>query len=71
MDKNLREFILNKEHRKLRHRLEIDLASDFCARGLNPADRMSERLEILSKEEKPVVFDGERIAFFAYGRKFA
>ena len=63
MDKKLKEFIMNKEHRTLRHHLSVDLATDFSSRGLSPKERMTERLELLCREERPVVLKGERIAF--------
>lgn len=63
MDKKLKEFIMNKEHRTLRHHLSVDLATDFSFRELSSKERMTERLELLCREERPVVLKGERIAF--------
>ena len=34
MDKGLKAFITNKEHRKLRRTLTVDWASEFSTRGL-------------------------------------
>ena len=63
MDKELKAFITNKEHRKLRRTLTVDWASEFSTRGLVPAARMAERFERMCQEERPVVFKGERIVF--------
>ena len=63
MDSQLKEFIINKQHRKLRRKITVDLARDFSARELSPKERMTERFELLCREERPVVFEGERIAF--------
>ena len=62
MDKWLKEYILNKEHRKLRRRVTVDLAGEYASKGLTPVERMIRRFEFMCKEESPVVFAGERIA---------
>ena len=63
MDNRMKELIMNKKHRALRKKLSKDLATDFCVHTLSPIERMTERFELLCKEEQPVVFEGERIAF--------
>ncbi|MBQ8685531.1 MAG: pyruvate formate-lyase [Clostridia bacterium] len=63
MDKKLKEFIIGKGHRTLRRRVAAELARDFSARGLSPAERTCERFEFMCREERPVVFEAERIAF--------
>ena len=59
----LKEYILDKKHRLLRKRLNVNLAEDFAKRGLTPAARMTERFEMLCKAERPVILEGEKIAF--------
>ena len=63
MDKNLKEFIINKKHRALRRKLSVELAEDFSRRALSPIQRMTERFALLCQEERPIVFENERIAF--------
>ena len=63
MKKELFDYILNKGHHAHRRRLDVDLASDFAARGKSPAERMSERFCLLLGEERPVILPGERIAY--------
>lgn len=60
---NLKNFILSKKHRDFRFDFCVDLAEDFSKKGLTPAERMTERFELLCKTERPVVFKDERIAF--------
>lgn len=40
MDKNLKEYIINKKHHALRRNVDRDLATEFSLRGLSPAQRM-------------------------------
>lgn len=63
MDKNLKEFIINKKHRALRRKLSVELAEDFSRRALSPIQRMTERFALLCQEERPIVFENEHIAF--------
>ncbi len=63
MNKELREYITAKKHRALRTETDVNLANDFCLRGLTPAERMTERFEFICKKERPIVFAEERIAF--------
>lgn len=59
----IKEFFLNKEHRKLRRKLNIDVAREYEALDLPHRERITRRFEYLCEQETPVVFDGEKIAF--------
>lgn len=63
MNKNLYNFILNKEHHQFRHEVEWDLANEYSQKGLTPIERMTDRLEKLTKEEKAVILEGQQIVF--------
>lgn len=63
MDSQLKSFILEKKHRALRRKIQMNLAEEFSLRALSPMERMTERFELLCNEERPVVFANERIAF--------
>lgn len=60
---DLKNFIIERKHRELRHDVKVDLAEKFKAAGLTPAERMTRRFEFMCGEERPVVFENERIAF--------
>lgn len=55
--------ILNKEHHKYRHRVDWDLAGEYAKAGLTPVERMADRFERISREEKPVILPDEKIVF--------
>lgn len=59
----LKEYIIGKKHRALRKELTVDLKTPFSKLGLTPEERMTRRFELVCKEETPVVFEGEKIAF--------
>lgn len=63
MDNKFFEFILNREHRKFRHRVDWNLADVYAEKGLRPIERMTDRFSKLCEEEKPIIFDGEQIVF--------
>ena len=63
MNKNLYNFILNKEHHKFRHSVSWDLANEYNKKGLSPIERMTDRFEKLTKEEAPVILEGQKIVF--------
>lgn len=63
MNKQVKEFILSKNYRQLRRKVNVDLASDFSLCRLSPVERMTERFEFMCKEERPVVLVGEKITF--------
>ena len=58
MDKNLYEFVLNKEHHK--YRKEIEITFD---KNMTPIERMTYRFEQMAKAETPVILDNEQICF--------
>lgn len=60
---DLKNFIIERKHRALRREINVNLAEDFGAAGLTPAERMTRRFEFMCGEERPVVFENERIAF--------
>lgn len=60
---DLRQFLLNGEHRVLRHAVADDLAERYSAEGLSPHERMTRRFEYLAAEETPAFLEGEKIVF--------
>lgn len=58
-------FIHDQKHRAFRQPKTdpYALARDFAARNLSPLDRSIERHLYVIRNERPVVFEGERIAF--------
>ena len=58
MDKNLYNYILNKEHHKFRK--EISLEFD---KNMSQIERMTYRFEEMCKAETPVILEGEKIVF--------
>ncbi len=63
MNKNLYNFIVNKEHHKFRHTVDWDLGAEYSAKGLTPMERMADRFERIMSEEKPVILPDEKIVF--------
>ena len=63
MNKELYDFIINKEHHALRHTVDWNLGEEYKAKNLTPADRMADRFERLCTEEKPVILENEKICF--------
>ncbi len=61
--RELKRYIIHKKHRSIRRRLDVNLAEEYSALGLTPAERMTRRFELLCEEERAVVFEGESIAF--------
>ena len=59
----LKEYILTKQHRALRRRVEDDLPAIYSAECLSAEERMTRRFEYLCAHETPVVLPDERIAF--------
>ena len=59
----LYKTIVEKEHHKYRHAVDWDLASEYAKRGLTPIERMADRFERVSREEKPVILPDEQIVF--------
>ncbi len=63
MNKFFYDFILNKKHHKFRHNVSWNLAEEYSAKKLTPIERMADRFERLCNEEKPVIFDKQKICF--------
>ena len=63
MNKELYNYILNKEHHKYRHSVDWDLAGEYAKKGLSPIERMQDRFTRLCEEEKAVILEGEQIVF--------
>jgi len=60
---DVKSYFMQKKHRELRRNLDANLAEQFEKLGFTAIERMTRRFEFLCKEEKPIVFLGERIAF--------
>lgn len=58
-----KEYFLSKKHHALRRTIDVDLASEYAKQNLSPIQRMAKRFEYLTKEEKPIVWKREKIAF--------
>lgn len=65
MDKNFYNFIVERKHHDCRRSYPEykNIAEDFKKENLNPKERMTRRFELLSKLEKPVIFENEKICF--------
>ncbi len=63
MNKNLYNFIINKQHHKFRKSLDWNLAEEYSKLNLSPIDRMADRFERLCKSESAVILEGEQIVF--------
>ena len=63
MNKDLyQKIVVNKSHRTLRRTLP-DIAEEYSALELSPAQRMTRRFEWLCAQETPVILDGETMCF--------
>ena len=62
-------FIINRTHRNLRRDFPQDLAAEFSALGLSPAERMTRRFELLCQAEKPQIQPFERIVLMRTVKK--
>lgn len=63
MNKTLYDFyVTDRKHHADRRKCDIDFAAEFSARGLSPAERMTERFERLLAMEEPHINAGEKIA---------
>ena len=51
MNKQLYNFISNKEHHKYRHTVDWNLEEEYKAKGLSPIERMADRFERMCNEE--------------------
>ena len=63
MNNSFYNFILNKNHHKLRRELEWNLAEEYASCGLSPVERMADRFERLCEVEEANIFEGEDIVF--------
>lgn len=63
MNKNLYNFIVNKEHHIYRHSVDWNLGKEYSEKGLSPMERMADRFERMMNEEKPVILPDEKIVF--------
>lgn len=63
MNKELYNYILNKEHHKYRHNVDWNLGCEYAKKGLSPIERMTDRFERLCDEEKAVILENEQIVF--------
>ena len=55
-------YIMDRTHRSLRKRWEIDLAAEYAAAGMTPEERMTDRFSRLCAMEEPRILPFERIA---------
>lgn len=60
---SLLHYLLAKKHHQYRHRVDWNLAEEYSARGLSPAERMADRFIRVCREEKPVLLPEETICF--------
>ncbi len=64
MRKSLYDFIvIEKGHHSFRKEFNRNLAEEYSAKGLSPIERMADRFERLTDEEKPIILEGEQIVF--------
>lgn len=63
MNKNLYDFIVNKQHHQFRHTVDWKLGKEYSDKKLSPIERMADRFERLCREEKAVILDNEQIVF--------
>lgn len=63
MNKNLYNFIVNKEHHKYRHNVDWKLAEEYSTKKFSPIERMADRFERMCEEETPIILEGEQICF--------
>ena len=63
MNKNLYDFIVNKEHHQYRHTVDWNLGEEYSKNGVSPMERMTDRFERMIKEESPVILPDEKIVF--------
>lgn len=60
---SLLHYLLAKKHHQYRHRVDWNLAEEYSARGLSPAERMADRFVRMCREERPVLLPEETICF--------
>ena len=57
------KFYVNYEQRKLRHKVDWNLAEEYSKKGLDIKSRMADRFYRLCEEEKPIILPEEKICF--------
>ncbi len=60
---SLLQYIVEKKHHVYRQPLNWDLAAEYSAKGLAPAERMADRFERLCAAQTPVLLPEEQIVF--------
>jgi formate C-acetyltransferase len=65
----MRQRIIDKKHQIHLRTVDVNLAEEFQAQNLPPAERMVQRLEFLLAHEKPVIDPDERIVLTRTIRK--
>ncbi len=60
---SLLQYIIEKKHHVYRKPLDWDLATEYSAKGLTPAQRMIDRFERLCAAQEPVFLPEEKIVF--------
>lgn len=61
--KDLLHYIVAKKHHRFRKTVDWNLAEEYCAKGLTPIERMTDRFERLAVAETPVILPDEQICF--------
>ena len=61
--KDLLHYIVAKKHHRFRKTVDWNLAEEYCAKGLTPIERMTDRFERLAAAETPVILPDEQICF--------
>lgn len=61
--KDLLHYIVAKKHHRFRKTVDWNLAEEYCAKGLTPIERMTDRFERLAAAEMPVILPEEQICF--------
>lgn len=56
-------YVINKEHRNLRFKVDNELSSEYSDLGLCSSERMTRRFELLSSLEVPHIHPEEKIVF--------
>ena len=61
--KDLLHYRVAKKHHRFRKTVDWNLAEEYCAKGLTPIERMTDRFERLAAAETPVILPDEQICF--------
>ncbi len=63
MDRTYYQYIVERKHHALRRSVDWDLAAQYSAKSLAPAERMIDRFEKLTAEETVIIPAGAQICF--------